>query len=212
MSSCGWCLIVREAIVSPSVAAPTGAVLYNAEKAMRERSEAVSSRLVIESPKSKMHAVGTHEVPLAKGSVLPPLDAPGWLHGVPTANDLDRKVLVVDVWDGGCPYCSMSEPTLIRVYEHYRDQGVFFLGLTSADIEDARTYVDYLKVPWPNAYDAGPTIDKLGANAPTVFVVGSDGRVLWNDSKARFKHEVSEYGERLEQAIDHALSLPRESS
>jgi hypothetical protein len=99
----------------------------------------------------------------------------------------------------------MSVPTLKKIFDEYREQ-VAFVGMTSASRDDAETYVESLDLPWPNGYDAGPTIDKLGANAPTVFVV-VDGQVTWNDNKARYRHDVTGYRERLRRAIQHAITL-----
>lgn len=144
-------------------------------------------------------------VPLPEGSVLPPLEAPGWLNGAPLADDLKGKVLVIDVWDSFCPYCSQSTPLLKRLYEKFSDRGVVFLGITAADREQALGYVKYLKLPWPNAYGAGQTIDKLQAQAPTVFVVAPDGRVAWNDDRSRWKHQLHQFQQRIDAAIEEVL-------
>ncbi len=59
-----------------------------------------------------------------------------------------------------------------------------FLGLTpeGADaLPESRAFVEGLNIPWPNAYGAGETVEALGVRAlPTVFVVGRDGKIIWN--------------------------------
>jgi thiol-disulfide isomerase/thioredoxin len=146
------------------------------------------------------------EAPLGKGNVVPSLAAAGWLNGVPDDADLDAKVLVIDVWDGGCPYCSLAAPALIEANAKYRDQGVVFIGLTTANQEEARQYVDTWHFPWANGYNATATVDALQAHAPTLFVVGPDGRILWNDDRARWRHDYVGLGRRLESAIEDALA------
>lgn len=48
---------------------------------------------------SFMHDRGTPHEPLAAGSLLPPIDAGGWINGRPHAEQLRGKVLIIDVWD-----------------------------------------------------------------------------------------------------------------
>lgn len=151
---------------------------------------------------SKMHRLGDSQEPLAKGSKLPPLEASGWVNDASVA---DGKVMVIDVWDGLCPYCTLAAPALVDAHLKYRDRDVVFIGMTSAELSDARSYVDDTHFTWPSAYGAGTTIDALQANAPTIFVVGADGRVVWNDDRARYQHDIAHLGEKLESAIEEAL-------
>ena len=156
--------------------------------------------------KSKIMAQGYQETPLSRGAPLPSIEVVSWLDKTPAFDELAGKVVVIDVWDGSCPYCSGSCPAIVRTFDRFRDEGVAFIGMTSAGKDEAQAYVDYLKLPWPNAYDAGPAIDALRANAPTIYVVGRDGRVLWNDSRSRFVHNISGLEKRLAWAIEQALS------
>lgn len=160
-------------------------------------------------PNSNSRMFEADEAPLGKGNHIPSLEAPGWLNGMPDDADLDSSVLVIDVWDGVCPYCSLAAPALVEASEKYRDQGVVFVGLTTASEEEARQYVDNWHLPWPNGYDAMATVDALQAHAPTLFVVGPNGRILWNDDRARWRHEHADLGRRLENAIEDALSASR---
>lgn len=58
------------------------------------------------------------------------------------------------------------------------------MGLTpeGADaLPESRAFVERLEIPWPNAYGAAETVEALGVRAlPTVFVVGRDGKIVWN--------------------------------
>jgi len=78
---------------------------------------------------------------------------------------------------------------------------VTFLGLTAEDssaLEESKAFVEKLKITWPNGYGAGETINACRVSGlPTLFVIGTDGRVLWND----------EMGGELEDALQAALWL-----
>jgi hypothetical protein len=72
-------------------------------------------------------------------------------------------------------------------------------------------------VEWPCGYAAPrETFEALGAFdsvagvvAPTLYVVGRDGMVAWNDRAARFRHEDADTAvAALRRAIDEALRAP----
>lgn len=160
-------------------------------------------------PNSNSQMFDAVDEPLATGNHIPSLDAQGWLNGEPENADLDSNVLVIDVWDGTCPYCSLAAPALIEANAKYRDKGVVFIGLTTASEDEARQYVDNWRFPWANGYNATATVDALKAHAPTLFVVAPDGRILWNDDRSRWHHEYANLGQQLESAIEDALAVKR---
>ncbi|HEY2837788.1 MAG TPA: TlpA disulfide reductase family protein [Pirellulales bacterium] len=121
---------------------------------------------------------------LRAGKPFPPLMAEGWFNGeAPTPEELKGQVFVVDVWASWCGPCKKAIPEMITTYEKYKDRGVRFFGLSQDDantLEQARVFVKRAGVPWPNGYGAS-TADSLGVEyIPMVFVVGRDGRVVWN--------------------------------
>jgi hypothetical protein len=71
------------------------------------------------------------------------------------------------------------------VQQSLRARGVVFLGLTDEDastLTKSEAFVDEVGMTWPNGYGAAETIASLRVSGlPTVFVIGSDGRVLWHD-------------------------------
>lgn len=161
---------------------------------------------VFRNSNSKMN--DATDQPLAQGAALPSLEAAGWLNAEPALETIAGKVLVVDVWDGTCPYCALMAPMLVELNEKYGARGVAFVGMTSANREEAMSFVDAQHLPWPNGYEAEATINALGASAPSVFVVDRDGRVAWNDDRARYRHQVGSLRQQLEVAIEEALDRP----
>jgi thiol-disulfide isomerase/thioredoxin len=199
MLGCAWWWGLREPV-------DTGPVSYALSEEMIQAEQALHGNFKI-FPNSNSRMYEADEAPLAKGNRIPALDAPGWLNGRPDENNLDGKVLVIDVWDGICPYCSLAAPALVKVNAKYHDQGVVFVGLTTANEDETRQYVDHWHFSWANGYNALATIDALQAHAPTLFVVAADGRILWNDGRARWHHDYVGLGRRLERAIDDALAV-----
>lgn len=71
------------------------------------------------------------------------------------------------------------------MYEKYRDNdSVVFLGLTLEDattLEESRRFVEETEMSWPNGYGAGETLNGFDLQAlPSIWVVGRDGKVVWN--------------------------------
>lgn len=206
MLACAWWFGLREDWRSEYISVPPSPEFIRAQQA------AHANYRVFPNSNSRMHGPQGAERPLGKGSRLPLLDVSGWLNGRVSQEILAGKVLVIDVWDGACPYCSLAAPALLAAYDKYRVQGVVFVGLTSANRSEASQYVDHWQLPWPNGYEATEAIDALKAHAPTLFVAGSDGRVLWNDDRARWRHDYADLGQRLHVAIENALQEHPQSS
>lgn len=141
------------------------------------------------------------EAGLEVGKELPPIRAAGWINGPPpTADELRGRVIVLDAWATWCGVCRQQAPEHVELYHKYRDQGVVFLGLTDEgedQLPAIQEFIETTGIPWPNGYGAAETIEQLGAAhwRPGVWVIGTDGRVLWNYGRS----------EPLEDALRRAL-------
>jgi thiol-disulfide isomerase/thioredoxin len=145
---------------------------------------------------------------LAPGTKPPPIEAAGWINGpAPTADQLNGKVVVVDVWAFWCRPCQQAAPGLLRAYNKYKDRGVEFIGLVSEgedQLPATQAYVDRFRIPWPNGYGADSTIAAWGVTGlPTTVVIGTNGRIAWNDVGWSEDFAVD-----LDRAIDQALASP----
>ncbi|HVU87968.1 MAG TPA: TlpA disulfide reductase family protein [Pirellulales bacterium] len=134
---------------------------------------------------------------LAPGEMMPEIVTDGWLNEpAPTAEELRDHIVVVDVWAYWCGPCREALPAMVAAFEKYKDRDVRFIGLTMEGgdkIEDTRAVIDSAHVPYPNGYGAVATIGKLGVTyIPAVFVVGRNGRIVWNNDRPGTVEEAIE--------------------
>jgi thiol-disulfide isomerase/thioredoxin len=97
---------------------------------------------------------------------------------------LRGKVVVLNIWGSWCPPCRKEAPSLERVYQETRSQGVEFVGLNSKDSDAAaKAFQRNFGVTYPSIVDADGVIQsrfrgRLAAAAlPTTYIVDRDGNV-----------------------------------
>lgn len=111
----------------------------------------------------------------------------GWFNGEGlTSDDLQGKVVFVNAWFLRCRYCHEGMPGLVEVYNKYHDKGVVFVGMTfdgGENTKNVERFLEKYKVEWPNAYGAVETLDAFEAEYyPGYWLIGRDGKVVWNKS------------------------------
>jgi hypothetical protein len=79
---------------------------------------------------------------------------------------------------------------------------VLFVSLTNLPRADVESFVKHFSLPWPCGYASSPeALVRFGAYStrrartflgsevtPTLYLIGADGHVLWNDAQARPRH------------------------
>jgi thiol-disulfide isomerase/thioredoxin len=146
------------------------------------------------------------------------LNAAGWVNGPPPRpRDPGVNLLVVDVWAAWCPACRSNSPALVELQAKYAARGVRFVGLSNINERGVKQYSDDNRLAWANGYDTpAELIVALGAGsgqrmpgyqiAPTVYLVGPDGKVRWSDQRARMQRVGrAEWQKALDAAIAAAL-------
>lgn len=140
-------------------------------------------------------------------ALLPPLRADGWLNGQPPpqAATNSGQLMIIDCWAYWCGPCRATVPRLIDLYEQYADEGVVFLGLTADGVEalnEVRTHLAQLKIPWSSGYGAGETLRKIGVTSlPTRLLIDRDRRIRWQGA------DVDQLHGALKQALAEVSSL-----
>lgn len=92
-----------------------------------------------------------------------------------------RKLTIVDFWASWCGPCKREIPTLIEVYNKYKDQGVEVVGVATWDEPQATLgAIEKLGIPYPQIINA----QRLGSDAygiqgiPEIMMIGADGTIL----------------------------------
>ncbi len=89
--------------------------------------------------------------------------------------------VVLNFWASWCLPCRAEAPTVQRVWDKYRDQGVVFLGVNNSDNDTAaRAYLQEYAVTYPNVRDnAGEVAPLYHADSlPTTVLIDRDGRIV----------------------------------
>lgn len=99
-----------------------------------------------------------------------------------TLDDLEGKVVLVNLWATWCPPCVLEMPGFQDVYEDYRDRGFTILGISrDAPGNEARvlTFLAEKGITYPVAMEGSARIRGLGSieTLPTSFLLGRDGTI-----------------------------------
>jgi thiol-disulfide isomerase/thioredoxin len=132
------------------------------------------------------------------GQPMPPLEVAGWLNADSsiTNESLRGKLVLVDYWETTCPACVLNMPSLVKLKDKYREQGLVVIGLTQEPDEPFKELSQYVKsVPgldWPVGYGAGIAFNAAGIIwLPTYVLYDGAGRAVWGG------HDVDELEDTL---------------
>ena len=107
--------------------------------------------------------------------------APAWkaadLSGRP--DSLKRylgKVVLLDFWFRGCPWCIRAMPQINQLAQHFEDQPVQVLGMNvDQDSLDAQFVVNKLVLTYPNIHAQGIPASYNVSGYPTLFIIDQQG-------------------------------------
>jgi thiol-disulfide isomerase/thioredoxin len=212
----------RRRLLVPFLLAAGATLVYGCGRTESEKRPANSPGIGSKSSLTGAPPTGSYpDAPLSPGDETPAVEALGWLNGpCPDLGPKGPRVIVVDLWALWCPVCRDTAPGLVQVYNKFKDRDVAFVSLTNMPEVSVRQFVKQCTIPWPCGYGAtNQTIARFGAYSskrrvpgyevsPTLYVVGPDRRILWNDRQARMFHKdpgplMKELETQIEQALTH---------
>lgn len=135
------------------------------------------------------------------GKSVPEIDAGSWFNNdgkQVSLADLKGKVTVVEFWATWCPPCRKSIPHLNKLHKKYKDNDVVIIGLSNEKSEKVKDFVK--KQDMKYIVGAGSKSGRAYGvrGIPTVFVIGTDGTLLWQG------HPMNGLDAALEKAVTSA--------
>ena len=138
---------------------------------------------------------------LAVGRPAPPIEAAAWINGQP--EHTGDKPTVVQAWFYNCPYCWQEAPELAALSQEFDDR-VSFVALSPDPVSSEKLVQEFVEtnnIEYPVGYGARDTLIGFEIQAfPSVWLIGADGKILWNRALER--------EQSLEEAIEAALARP----
>lgn len=92
--------------------------------------------------------------------------------------DLRGKVVFVNLWATWCPPCRHEMPSMIRLYERFRGQGLEILAVSEdTDEAELRRFVRAYGLPFPVLRDEGKKVYDLyrATGLPETHLIDRDG-------------------------------------
>ena len=121
----------------------------------------------------------------AEADAAPTAELPLLTGGTIQLSDLVGKVVVLDFWATWCSPCRVQAEILEQFYPEYRDQGVEFLAVDSAeDEETVRKFAEDHPFSYPVVLDVQDrwVTDMEVVGLPTVVIIDRQGRVVFNET------------------------------
>ena len=98
-----------------------------------------------------------------------------------TSEDLkDAKLVIVNLWEPWCGPCVSEMPEIEKLYENYKDKGLYIIGVFSAtdQLDDVKSVVKSAGTTYPIAiYDQAFDIYQTGY-VPTTIFIDQNGHIL----------------------------------
>ena len=104
--------------------------------------------------------------------------------------DLRGKPVLLSFWASWCSPCRRELPDLVKLYEEFRDQGLFVAGVNDEGKGTARQYAEKAGLTFTILDDSGEKANRLYRvrSIPCTFLIDRDGKIV------RFLSGARDYG------------------
>jgi thiol-disulfide isomerase/thioredoxin len=121
------------------------------------------------------------------GDPAAPLAIKEWVKGNPVDVKDGKNIYVVEFWATWCPPCRRSIPHLTEIQKKFKDKGVVVVGVSDEAPATVKPFVQKMagQMDYTVAIDDGRKSNRgymlaYGQNGiPHSFIVGKDGKVVW---------------------------------
>jgi len=97
-----------------------------------------------------------------------------------TKPDFKGKPVIVEFWATWCPPCRTSIPHLNEINKKFKDKGLSVIGITDETKEVVEKFQKSTPMEYHVAVGGAAIQKKFGINGiPHAFVVGKDGKIVW---------------------------------
>jgi peroxiredoxin len=99
---------------------------------------------------------------------------------------VDKGIVLLDFWSIYCVACLEEMPSIVALYNKYKDKGLTVLGinLDSFGVRRVKRFIDGMayKIPFPVIIDRKREIagSYKVAMLPTTILIGKDGTIVYN--------------------------------
>jgi peroxiredoxin len=120
------------------------------------------------------------------------------------------QVVLVNYWATWCPPCVRETPSLVRVYEQYKDQGFVILGINTTYQDDRAKVAQFAKdngMRYPVLLETDPaTTAAYGSRLlPTSYLIDRNGKIVYTRVGQVDEQNLSE---RIAALLAEAVSQP----
>ena len=110
-----------------------------------------------------------------------------------TAPEFKGKATIVEFWATWCPPCRASIPHLNEINKKFKDKGLVVIGITDEKQDIVEKFQKTLPMEYSVAVGGAAIEKKFGINGiPHAFVVGKDGKIVWEGHPMQLTEDVIE--------------------
>ena len=110
-----------------------------------------------------------------------------------TAPDFKGKATIVEFWATWCGPCRASIPHLNEINKKFKDKGLVVIGITDEPKATVEKFQKTLPMEYNVAVGGAEIEKKFGISGiPHAFVVGKDGKIVWEGHPMELKEGVIE--------------------